>query len=169
MLAATQVQNGSSDTVTAANAEADDSGDPVPTVKAEDDASVTTADDDARIAFDYVLDSRDEDDEMKTTPKLTLEQQAKLASHLVTHKPYNSACDICIAAKARRRQHRRRLQLVHRSLTKLGEIVTCDHIDLGSWWQHSYKGHMCALIMYDLATGFMGSYPSYTKTGQETL
>ena len=130
--------------------------------------SVTTADDDARIALEYVSDTSDEEQESKPTPRLTLEQQAKLEGHLLTHKPYNAACNICIAAKARRRQHRRRLQPVHRSLTKFGQIVTCDHIDLASWWQHSHKGHMCALIMYDLSTGFLGSYPSYTKTGSET-
>ena len=89
MMSATQAQDGSGDPVTAADSYASGSSDPVPVARVKDDESVTTVEDDVRIDLEYVSDSIDEDHEMKATPRLTLEQQAKLESHLLTHKPTN--------------------------------------------------------------------------------
>ena len=95
MMSAAQAQDSSGDPVTAAQSYASGSSDPVPVardpnmpiVRMKDDDSVTTADDDVRIELEYVSDTGDDELDMKPTPKLTLEQQAKLESHLLTHKP----------------------------------------------------------------------------------
>ena len=44
----------------------------------------------------------DSDEEVcKPTTKLSLLDQPKLGSHLLTHKPYNPQCEICVAVKAK--------------------------------------------------------------------
>jgi len=109
-----------------------------------------------------------EDDEVAVPkPRLTLRDQCLLLEHLLTHKPYNPVCIICIVAKAKRRQHRRRLIPRYLILKYFGQIVTCDHMDMSGDRNHSHDGHMYSFVCYDLATGFVGAYPSHTKTAVE--
>ena len=47
---------------------------------------------------------------------------------MLTHKPFNKCCPVCVAAKARRRPHVRKVVPTYMNMTTFGEVVTGDHM-----------------------------------------
>ena len=50
---------------------------------------------------------------------------------------------------------------------KIGDLITADHIVLGEGFE-SRHNHRYAVVVQDLATQWLQSYPCKTKTSQET-
>ena len=73
-------------------------------------------------------DSQGEWDHDRTyvVPDEALVKEAKSASHLLCHRPYNPHCGICRAMRQRRRRHLRKVVPKWEDLTSLGEAVTAS-------------------------------------------
>ena len=102
------------------------------------------------------------------------------ARHFIDHTPKDPNCPVCSNAKYQKSPHRRNIpqddkkhgigEAVDESkLTKLGEIITADHIVLGSEADHSRLGDTATLVVYDRGTQDIASYPAPTKSGDDTL
>ena len=84
-----------------------------------------------------------------------------------SHFPKDPNCDICLQTKLTRASCRRRTgTIVHRA-EHSGDLITADHKVL-SEESESRNNHRCALVVQDLATQWIQSYPCKTKTSQET-
>ena len=75
---------------------------------------------------------------------------------------------MCQRVNTGRTPHRRKHVPLREKLTHFGEIVTCDHI-IAEGDGESAEGHAYGIVLYDVYSQFIGSYPSLTKTAVETL
>ena len=104
--------------------------------------------------------------------ELQKESRAKVeprsGKHIVyTHFPNNPHCDICLSTKITRASCRRRAGTVVPRTDTFGDWVTADHKIL-SEESESRHNHRYAVVVQDLATQWLQSYPCKTKTSQET-
>ena len=99
----------------------------------------------------------------------TPERSADLGKHSVcTHFPKDRFAEICQRSKITRAP----VQKTHwRSRTscrkKTGDLITADHKVLSEGCE-SRNNHRYAIVVQDLATQWIQSYPCKTKTSQET-
>ena len=70
-------------------------------------------------------------------------------------------CDICLRTKVTRSSCRRRTSTVALRAEKFGDLVTADHKVLSE--VESRHNHRCAVVVQDLATQWIQSYPCKTK------
>ena len=98
----------------------------------------------------------------------TLSRSADLGKHSVeTHFPKDRNCEICKRTKITRTPCRRRNGgAVHRA-ENFGDLITADH-KVPSKGCESRNNHRYAVVVQDLATQWIQSYPCETKTSQET-
>ena len=91
-----------------------------------------------------------------------------LGKHSVyTHFPKDRNCEICQRTKITRAPCRRRIGRVEPRAENVGDLITADHkIVSGSC--ESRNNHGYAVVVQDLATQWIQSYPCKTKTSQET-
>ena len=104
--------------------------------------------------------------------ELQKESRAKVeprsGKHIVyTHFPNNPHCDICLSTKITRASCRRRAGTVLPKTDTFGDWVIADHKIL-SEESESRHNHRYAVVVQDLATQWLQSYPCKTKTSQET-
>ena len=91
-----------------------------------------------------------------------------LGKHVVyTHFPKDPNCDICLKTKITRASCRRRAGSVVPKAEQIGDLITADHQIL-SEGSESRNNHRYAVVVQDLATQWLQSYPCNTKTSQET-
>ena len=83
-----------------------------------------------------------------------------------THFPKDSNCDICLKTKITRASCRRRAGTVVPRAENVGDLITADHKIL-SEGSESRTNHRYAVMVQDLATQWLQSYPCKTKTSQE--
>ena len=76
-------------------------------------------------------------------------------------------CDICLKTKITRASCRRRVGTVVPRAEHFGYLITADHKIL-SEESESRNNHRYAVVVQDLATRWLQSYPCKTKTAQET-
>ena len=95
----------------------------------------------------------------------SLRKQASNVQHLMTHIPKNPYCEACLRAKARRSPAKRSKGAApHREHVKdYGDEVSIDHIILGP-----SGGGETALVLKDLATGWIDAMPLPDKTAEST-
>ena len=114
--------------------------------------------------------------EVKTLPKssheLPMEPRAKVelcsGMHSVyTHFPKDPHCDICLKTKITRASCRRRAGTVVPRAEHFGDLITADHKVLREE-SESRNNHRNAVVVQDLATQWIQSYPCETKTSRET-
>ena len=98
----------------------------------------------------------------------TLKRREDLGEHSVyTHFPKDRNCEICKRTKVTRAPCRRRNGgAVHRA-ENFGDLITADHKVLSESCE-SRNNHRYAIVVHDLATQWIQSYPCKTKTSQET-
>ena len=88
----------------------------------------------------------------------TLARSADLGKHSVyTHFPKDRNCEICHRTKITRVPCRRRI----------GDLITADHKVLSENCE-SRNNHRYAVVVQNLATQWIQSYPCKTQTSQET-
>ena len=91
-----------------------------------------------------------------------------LGKHSVyTHFPTDRNCDICQKTKITRAPCRRRIGGVVPRAENFGDLITADH-KVFSENCESRNNHRYAIVVQDLATQWIQSYPCKTKTSQET-
>ena len=85
-----------------------------------------------------------------TTTQLGDSGDAQLpVEHYITHFPKDSRCDVCCKCKIISKQHRRRTgdetsASSDLKIEKFGDLVTADHIIIGSEEEHSRHGDTCS-------------------------
>ena len=84
-----------------------------------------------------------------------------------THFPKHRNCEICQRTKITRAPCRRRIAGAVPRAEKIGVLTTADHKVL-SEGSESRNNHRYAVVVQDLATQWLQSYPCKTKNSQET-
>ena len=84
-----------------------------------------------------------------------------------THFPKDPNCDICLNTKITRAFCRRRAGTVVPRAENFGDLITTDHNVL-SEESESRDSHRFSVVVQDLATQWITSYPCKAKTSQET-
>ena len=111
-------------------------------------------------------------DTSMSSHELPMEPRAKVepgsGKHGVyTPFPKDQNCDICLRTKKTRASYRRRAGTVVPRAEHFGDLITADHKIL-SEESESRNNHRHAVVVQDLATQWLQSYPCKTKTSQET-
>ena len=117
---------------------------------------------------DRVLEHRDS--HASSSHELSLEPTrcVDLGKHSVyTHFPKDRNCEICQRNKITRAPCRRRIDRVVLRAEIFGDLISADHNVLSEGCE-SRNNHRCAVVVQDLATQWIQSYPCKTKTSQET-
>ena len=102
--------------------------------------------------------------------ELPPEPRAKVVSgkHCIfTHFPKDRNCDICLRTKITRASCRKRTGTVVHRAVNFGDLITSDHKVLTEGCE-SRDNHRYAVVVQDLATQWIQSFPCKTKTSQET-
>ena len=81
--------------------------------------------------------------------------------------PKDPNCDICLKTKITRAFCRRRAGTVVPKAEIFGDLITADHKVLSEGCE-SRHNHRYAVVVQDLATQWIQSYPCKTNTSQET-
>ena len=98
----------------------------------------------------------------------TTKRRKDLDKHSVcTHFPKDRNCEICKRTKITRAPCRRRNGEAVPRAEKIGDLITADHKVLGNNCEPR-NNHRYAVVVQDLATQWLQSYPCNTKTSQET-
>ena len=84
-----------------------------------------------------------------------------------THIPKDRNCDICLRTKITRSSCRRRAGTIVPRAENFGDSITADHKIL-SEGSESRNDHRYTVVVQDLATQWLRSYPCKTKTSQDT-
>ena len=98
----------------------------------------------------------------------TCKRREDLGKHSVyTHFPKDRNCEICKRTKITRDPCRRRNGEAVPRAENLGDLITADHKVLSENCE-ARNNHRYAIVLQDLATQWIQSYPCKTKTSQET-
>ena len=98
----------------------------------------------------------------------TSKRREDLRKHSVyTHFPKDRNCEICKRTKITRAPCRRRNGGTVPRAVNFGDLITADHKVLSENCK-SRNHHRYAIVVHDLATQWIQSYPCKTKTPQET-
>ena len=119
---------------------------------------------------DRVPEHRDSHASSSHEPSLepTPTRSADLGKHSVkTHFPKDRNCEICQRTKITRAPCRRRIGGAVLRAENFGDLITADHKVLSDSCE-SRNNHRYASVVQDLVTQWIQSYPSKTKTSQET-
>ena len=84
-----------------------------------------------------------------------------------THFPKDRNCDMCLRTKITRAACRRRTGTVVPKAENFSDVITADHKILSEGCE-SLHNHRHAVVVQDLATEWLQSYPRETETSQET-
>ena len=85
-----------------------------------------------------------------------------------SHFPKDRNCEICQKTKITRAPYRRRNGGAVPRAENFGDLITADHTVLSESCE-SRNNHRYAIVVQDLATQWIQSYPCKTNTSQETL
>ena len=117
---------------------------------------------------DRVPEHRDSHASSSLESSLEPARSVDLVKHSVkTHFPKDRNCEICQRTKTTRVPCRRRIGRVVPRAEKFGDLITADH-KIVSKGCESRNNHRHAIVVQDLATQWIQSYPCKTKTSQET-
>ena len=108
-------------------------------------------------------------DASSSTHELPLEPRAKVVPskhNIFAHFPKDQNCDVCLRTKITRASCRRRTGTVVPRVENVGDLTTADHKVLSEGCE-SRHDHRYAVVVQNLATQWIQSYPCKTKTSQE--
>ena len=115
-----------------------------------------------------VLDQIDSHVSSSHEPSVEFMRSVDLGKHSVyTHFQKDRNCEICQRTKITRVPCRRRVGRVERRAENFGDLITADH-KIVSEACESRNNQRYAVVVQDLATQWIQSYPCKTKTSQET-
>ena len=98
----------------------------------------------------------------------TTTRSVDLGKHSIyTHFPKDRNCEICQRTKITRAPCKRRIGGTAPRAEKFGDLVAADREILSEGCE-SRNNHRCAVVVQDLATQWIQSYPCKPKTSQET-
>ena len=101
-------------------------------------------------------------------PSVEPMRSVDLGKHSVyTHFPKDRNCEICQRTEIRRAPCRRRIGRIERRAENFGDLITADH-KIVSEACESRNNQRYAVVVQELATQWIQSYPCKTKTSQET-
>ena len=111
-------------------------------------------------------------DTSSSSHELPMEPRAKVepvsGKHSVyAHFPKDPHCDICLKTKITRAPCRRRAGTVVSRAANFGDFITADYKGRSEGCEFR-NNHRYAVVVQDLATQWIQSYPCKTKTSQET-
>lgn len=92
----------------------------------------------------------------------TLKREAKTLDHLMTHRYSNPYCDSCM--KAKMRHFKTRKGAFKRKLSKFGDLITFDFVDLGKVTDMGWREHKELLVIRDRYTGMVLGSPVPDKS-----
>ena len=101
--------------------------------------------------------------------ELPSEPRAKVVSgkhSIFTHFPKDRNCDICLRTKITRASCRKRTGTVVARAGNFGDLITADHKVLSEGCE-SRNNHPHAVVVQDLATQWIQSFPCKTRTSQK--
>ena len=84
-----------------------------------------------------------------------------------THFPKDANCEVCLRTKMTRAPCRKRTGSAVPRAENFGDLTTADHKVVSEGCE-SRNNHRYAVVVQDLATQWIQSYPCKTKTSQET-
>ena len=117
---------------------------------------------------DRVPERRDSHTSSSHEPSSEPTRSVDLGKHSVeTHFPKDRNCEISQRTKIRRAPCRRRIGGAVPRAENFGDLITADHKVLSGGCE-SRNNHRYAVVVQDLATQLIQSYPCKTKTSQET-
>ena len=117
---------------------------------------------------DRVLERRDSHASSSHGSSLEPMRSVELGRHSIcTHFPKDRICEICQRTKITRAPCTRRNGGAVLRAEKFGDLITADHKVLSEGCE-SRNNHRYAVVVQDLATQWIQSYPSKTKISQET-
>ena len=120
---------------------------------------------------DRVPERRDSHASSSHEPSLEpiLKKREDLCKHSVyTHFPKDRNCEICQRTKITRAPCRRRSGGAVPRSENFGDLITTNHKVPNEISCESRNNHRYAIVVQDLATQWIQSYPCKTKTSQET-
>ena len=104
----------------------------------------------------------------KVSLEPTTKRREDLGKHNVhTHFPKDRNCEICKRTKITRAPCRRRNGEAVPRAANFGDLITADHKVLSDNCE-SRNNHRYAVVVQDLATQWIQTYPCKNKTSQET-
>ena len=92
----------------------------------------------------------------------TLKREAKTLDHLMTHRYSNPYCDSCTRAKMR--HFKTRKGAFKRKLSKFGDLITFDCVDMGKATEMGWREHKELLVIRDRYTGMVLGSPVPDKS-----
>ena len=115
-----------------------------------------------------VLEHKDSHASSSHEPSVDPLRSHDLGKHSVyAHFPKDRNCEICQRAKITRAPCRRRIGRVALGAENFGDLITADHKVLSEGCE-SRNNRRYAVVVQDLATQWIQSYPCNRKISQET-
>ena len=104
----------------------------------------------------------------KNLRRILWRSKSGIGKHSIfTHLPKERNCDICLRTKITRAPCRKRTGTVVPRAEHFGDLITADH-KIHSEECESRNNHRYAVVVRELATQRIQSYPCKAKTSQET-
>ena len=97
----------------------------------------------------------------------TLKREAKTLDHLMTHRYSNPFCDSCIRAKMR--HFKTRKGAFKRKLSKFGDLITFDFVDMGKATEMGWRDHKELLVIRDRYSGMVLGSPVPDKSTETVV
>ena len=109
-------------------------------------------------------DVHDEDDFKRSLGEKALREEAKSIRHMLTHVPKNPYCHVCQRAKMFKPPSRTVGGSTRVEAEKFGDHITADFIVTRDEEEVGIDDERSALVVKDVATGFMYVYPNARRT-----
>ena len=93
--------------------------------------------------------------------------EARSASHLLTHLPFNPHCKSCVAGKIQKKKSKH--GAFQRKTSYWGELVTADHMDSKSDENRGMFDNREAFTIKDFFSGLIHCYPVPSKCSQDVV
>ena len=97
----------------------------------------------------------------------SLKREAKTLDHLMTHRYSNPYCDSCIRAKMR--HFKTRKNAFKRKLSKFGDLITFDFVDMGKALEIGWRERKELLVIRDRFTGMVLGSPVPDKSTETVV
>ena len=107
--------------------------------------------------------------DLDTAAKDKLVAEATSIRHMMTHRPKNPMCEICLRAKAFKSQARRKGPAHRQAITEFGDIICADHFIVHREADMGVDGERCALLMMDVGTRITDVAPVKAKSASEAV
>ena len=107
--------------------------------------------------------------DLDTAAKDKLIAEAASVRHMMTHRPNNPMCEVCLRAMGFKPQARRKGPAHRQAVTELGDIICADHFIVHRGADMRVDGEKCAPLMMDVGTGITDVAPVKAKSANEAV